>query len=583
MRRRPPTWFGARSRLALAVGVAVSLAALGCGWPYWRAEPPAALVALPSCGGFALAGGLLVAGRRGRRTGALFLVAAVAWAATWSASWNTGPLPLTSVFAQSAFFFAIVTGALLYPSDRLERTAERVFVGAAALTLFGGQLALCLVSRPEWNGFAPAAFWPAPLADQVLFGRVHRVLLAALAVLAGTLVILLVRRLPRGRRPERRFAVPVLAAVTTMVVAGLASQGSLVDTGIRLDDVLRVYVVQGLAAVALPLAFLATGLRRSLAELAAAERMLRLTAPVSIEKIRDALRDVLHDDTLDLWFWVPQDAGYVDAAGRAVDLPGSPAPGRRRRQVDTEDGALLAVVEVDAALTGHPSLLDAALAAGGRALETAQLQATAQAHLERARAAGERLVRVQTAERERLAGDLRRSTQHHLRELDAMLELLESAATDPTARDQARACRGELAEAVAEIGQLARGVHPAILTNGGLRPALETVAGRAGASADLPDRRFPPEIESTLFFALCEALANAVKHARATDIRLSVRAEPGRVLAEVRDDGTGLARPGQGEGGLAGVIDRVRALRGDVTVESVPGEGTTVRISVPCD
>lgn len=585
-RRRGPLWFGARLRLALGLGAAVAAAALLCGWPYWREEPLAAAVAPPACGAFATAGNLLTAGPRGRRTGRLFVLAAVAWAITWSAAWNTGPLPLVSVFAQSACYLAIGTGVLLYPSGRLERPAERLWTAAAALVLFGGQLALCAASRPQWNGFAPSAVWPSPLADRDLFDLLLRWLVVALVALVGSLLVILALRVPRGGRLERRLTVPVAAAMTVAAVAGAAGQGALAGTDVRLADVLHVYLIQGSSAVALPLAFLAGGLRERLDELTVAERMLRLTAPVSVERVRDALREVLRDDTLDLWFWVPEEEIHVDVAGRAVDLDAGPpgSSGRRRHEVRTEGGDRLAVVEVGAALAGHAPLLEAALVAGARALETAQLQATAQAHLERARAAQERLVRVQTAERERLAGDLRHSAQRRLRELAAMLDDLQ-AADESFVREQARACRRELAEAITEIGHLAQGVHPTALTGGGLGPALEQVAGRIRLPVhlDLPGRRFPPEVESTLYFALCEALANTVKHAGATGVRLTVRAVPGRVVAEVRDDGAGGARPARGRGGLSGVIDRVRALRGEVVVDSPPGEGTTVRISVPCD
>src|SRR5690606_25759297 len=171
-------------------------------------------------------------------------------------------------------------------------------------------------------------------------------------------------------------------------------------------------------------------------------------------------------------------------------------------------------------------------------------------------AARERLVRVQAAERERLAADLQRSAQQRLRTLEEMLVRLEAAAADPPAREQARVCRRELAEAVAELDDLARGVHPAILADGGLAPAMEMVAARTGAPVRLaiPARRFPRDVESTLYFALCEALTNAVKHAGAASIELSVRPGPDEIVAEVRDDGAGGAAPSP-RGGLAGLTD----------------------------
>ncbi|WP_242910160.1 sensor histidine kinase [Actinomadura terrae] len=578
--RRTPLWFGARVRCAAGVGAAVAAGSVVCGWPYWREAPGAAAVTAACCGGFAVAGGVLAAGRSGRRTGPLFTVASAAWAVTWTASWDTGAAPLVSVFAQSVFYLAVGTGVLLYPSGRLSATA-RLWTAAAALVLLGGQVLLCVTSRPEWNGFAPSATWPALFPDRAVFDGSLRVLTGSLVGLGGFLVAILLRRLPRTSRLERAFTAPVVAAMAVAAAGAVASQGSIAGGDVRLEDVLRVYLVQGVCATVLPLAFLGTALRGRLAELTVAERMQRLSDPLTVEKVRDALRGVLRDDTLDLWFWSPGEAAYVDEAGHRAP-PGPRAPGRWRHEMRSSGGAPLALVELAAALRDHEPLVEAALAAGGRALETVRLQATAQAHLERARAARERLVRVQAAERERLAADLQRSARRRLRALEAMLAALEAAAAEPSARAQAAACRRELAEAVAELDDLARGVHPAILADAGLRPALELVAARAPVPVrlDLPARRFPPEIESTLYFALCEAVANAVKHARAQRVDLEVRAGPERIVARVRDDGVGAAAAVPG-GGLAGLTDRVGALRGRVEVQSPPAAGTILTITLP--
>ncbi|WP_433232113.1 sensor histidine kinase [Actinomadura formosensis] len=577
---RRPSWLGAPVRRALGAGTAVAAVALGCGWPHWRGHPAAAAVTLACCGGFAVAGGLLAAGRLGRRTGAAFLGAAAAWAVMWSAAWNTGITPLLSVFSQSVFFVAIGVGVLLYPGGRLEGAAARLWTAAAVVIMVGGQALMCAVSRPRWNGFAASVAWPSVRPDQEVFGGVQRALTAAMAALAGALVIILVARLRRTGRLDRALALPVAVAVPAGVTGALAVQGTLLGIGVELDDVLWVYLVQGICAMVLPLVFLITALRVRFAELTVAERMHRLTAPVSAVKVRDALRGILGDATLDLWLWA--DGGYVGVDGRRVDAPLEPRPGRWRHRVRTSGGEPLATVDVAAALRGHEPLVEAALLAGGRTLETVRLQAVAQANLERARAARERLVRVQAAERERLAAELKRSARARLRALERTLARLEDVAGDPAARAQARACRRELAGAVAELDDLARGVHPAILAEAGLGPALELVAARAAVPVrlDLPAGRLPAEIESTLYFALCEAIANAVKHARAGSIALTVRPAPGEITAEVRDDGVGGAAPSP-RGGLAGLTDRVRALRGHVALDSPPGGGTTLTITLP--
>ncbi|MGI5330012.1 sensor histidine kinase [Actinomadura nitritigenes] len=553
--------------------------ALAAGWPYWRDRPAAAAVTLACCGGFAVAGGLLAAGRLGRRTGAAFTAGAAAWAVTWTASWNAGAGPVVSVFAQSVFFVAIGVGVLLYPDGRLDGAVARTWTGVTAAVMLGGQALLCALSRPAWNGFDAAVAWPSVAPDREAFGCAYRGVTTVEAVLAGALVVILLLRLPGTGRLDRRYTVPIAVAVTVGVAGALAVQGSLIGRDVTLDDVMEVYLVQGVFATVLPLAFLAAALRARLAELSAAERMQRLTDPVSVEKVRDALRRVLRDGTLELWLWAA--GGYVDVTGRSAAVGDGPAAGRWRHEVRTSAGEPLAAVDTDDRLRGHEPLVEAALVAGGRALETVRLQAAARAHLERARDARERLVRVQAAERERLAAELQRSAQQRLRALEELLGELEEA-VGPRAREHARACRRELAEAAAELDGLARGVHPAILTDAGLDAAMRLVAGRAPVPVrlDLPDRRYPPEIESTLYFALCEALANAAKHAGADEIRLSVRDEADRVVGEVRDDGAGGAGAVPG-GGLAGLTDRVRALRGHVDVVSPRGRGTTVRITLP--
>lgn len=143
---------------------------------------------------------------------------------------------------------------------------------------------------------------------------------------------------------------------------------------------------------------------------------------------------------------------------------------------------------------------------------------------------------------------------------------------------------GELQLAVSELRELARGVHPAILTEEGLGAALESVAGRTPIPvevASVPDGRLPPEIEAAGYFVACEALANAVKHAEATGVTISAERMDGQLVVEVADDGRGGAEIGAGSG-LRGLADRVEAYGGRLEVTSPPGGGTRVRAELPC-
>ncbi|QKW35949.1 hypothetical protein HUT06_19485 [Actinomadura sp. NAK00032] len=595
-RRRSPPWFGAETRRALVAGPAVAGLALPAGWPYWRDHPAAAAITLAGCAAIAMAGVLLATGARTRRTGLLFAAASVCWAVNWAASWDASIGPILSPYAQATFYLALAVGVLLYPSGRLEYLPDRIWTAAACAVLWGCPTALWTTSKPEWAAFrGDSVWWPAPFPDLEVFRAVLRVSATLYVLLAVSLAVVLLLRLPRMGRMRRLLALPVTVAIGFVGISAALTQRPIMEDSIPLDDLLRVYAVQGAVVVLVPLTLLASALRVRIAELTVAGRMLRLTAPVSVERVRDALRDVLHDPTLELWFWAPAERTYVDTAGRPVD-PGpqedGPAEGgldrgggdagRWRRRVEDAAGEPLAVVELGAVLRDHGSLVEAALAAGGRALETARLQASVHAGLEQVRAAYRRLVRAETAERERLARDLHDGAQQRLLALGAMLGTLEAVTGDPVVKEHARTCREQLVAALAELRELAREVRPALLVQDGIGPALEVVAERVGVRVelDVTTRRFSREVESTLYSVLCETLSYAVDRAHATRVHVRVDHADGRVAAELVCDGGG---PGDPAADLAGLSGRIGALRGAVEVGGGPGEGTTVRMDVPCE
>ncbi|WP_433479067.1 sensor histidine kinase [Spirillospora sp. CA-142024] len=589
-RRRSPPWFGAETRRALVAGLAAAGLALLAGWPYWRHHPAAAAITLVSCAAIAVVGVLLATGGRTRRTGLLFVAASFFWAVNWAASWDATVGPIMSPYAQADFYLALAVGVLLYPGGRLEYLADRIWTGLACVILWGCPTALWVTSKPEWAAFqGESVWWPAPFPDREAFRIVLEVSGVLYVFLALAFAVVLLLRLPRMGRMRRLLTLPVTVAVGFVGVLAALTQKPIMEDSIPLDDLLRVYVVQGAVVVLVPLTLLASGLRVRIAELTVAGRLLRLTAPVSVERIRDALRDVLHDPTLELWFWAPMEQTYVDTAGRPVplDLAGDDEGdggegGRWRHRVRSAAGDPLAVVELGGALRDHGSLVEAALVAGGRALETARLQASVQAGLEQVRSAYRRLVRAETAERERLARDLHDGAQQRLLALGAMLGTLEAVTDDPAVKEHARTCRAELMGALAELRALAREVQPALLVQDGLGPALEVVAERLGirVKLDVTPRRYSREIESTLYSALCETLSYAVDRARATQVSVRVGEEDGRLVAEVGLDARGSTDP---EAELAGLSGRIRALRGQVDIGGEPGAGTRIRMDLPCE
>jgi signal transduction histidine kinase len=156
--------------------------------------------------------------------------------------------------------------------------------------------------------------------------------------------------------------------------------------------------------------------------------------------------------------------------------------------------------------------------------------------------------------------------------------------SDPEASDALLSGAGtELALALEELRELARGIHPAVLTDRGLGPALESLADRAPIPVELgevPEERLPAPVEAAAFYVVAEALTNVAKYAEASSVQVSIARSNGRAIVEVADDGRGGADPARGSG-LRGLVDRVAALDGTLAVESPPGAGTRVRAEIP--
>jgi PAS domain S-box-containing protein len=207
----------------------------------------------------------------------------------------------------------------------------------------------------------------------------------------------------------------------------------------------------------------------------------------------------------------------------------------------------------------------------------------AEAELKASRA---RIVEATDAARRRLERDLHDGAQQRLVELGLDLRMAMARFDDDPA--QARAlldeAAGDLEEATRELRELARGIHPAALTEGGLRPALEALVARSSVPARLvavPDARFAAPLEAAAYFTVAEGLTNAARYAAANRIEVEVVRRDGCLRIEVRDDGHGGADP-LGGTGLRGLADRVAAHDGGFEVISAPGEGTLLRVELPC-
>jgi PAS domain S-box-containing protein len=217
--------------------------------------------------------------------------------------------------------------------------------------------------------------------------------------------------------------------------------------------------------------------------------------------------------------------------------------------------------------------------------EVHRLNAELRDRLEDLAASRARIVTAGDVERRRLERNLHDGAQQRLVALSLGLRVaLAKLDSDPAAARTALAGAGEeLALALAELRELARGLHPAVLTDRGLRAAVEMLAGRSPVPveiAEIPDERLPEPVEAAAYYLIAEALTNVAKYAQASTVRVSVAASEATVAVEVADDGVGGADAAGGSG-LCGLADRVEALGGSLAVSSPAGAGTTLRAEIP--
>jgi signal transduction histidine kinase len=201
------------------------------------------------------------------------------------------------------------------------------------------------------------------------------------------------------------------------------------------------------------------------------------------------------------------------------------------------------------------------------------------------RTARQRIIAAADAERRRIERDLHDGAQQRLVAVTVTLGLAEQRIkSDPEAAAQLVAqAREEAQLAVKELRELARGIHPAVLSDHGLGPALEALASRAPVPVEVrgvPDVQLAPTVEAAAYFVTAEALTNIAKHAQARGAWVDLSLECDCLRLQVRDDGVGGADTSSG-GGLDGLRDRVDALDGRIAVESPPGGGTAVTVEIP--
>jgi len=542
-----------------------------------------AVMALLVGWGFIGAGLFAWARRPDSRLGALMAATGFAWFLSLLTASNVSLIFSIGGIWGSIYFVTAMHVLLAAPEDSLNRGDRRILT-AGYLLVTVGVIPLFLFFDPSTQcDDCPDNFFLITSSETAV-NIMSTVINVVGVFLIAWVLRSLVRRWRRATRPERRLYAPMYAAGVALLVA-LIAQLVLQSAGSEGSTLDAAFIISLIPFALVPYLFVGAFLRsRFLQGGAVSDLMTRLAEAHGPGGLRDALADALDDPSLELVYWLPEGRRYVDFRGRDYAVP-EDDPRRAIHYVQRDDECVAAII-YDANLSDADAHVRAVGAAASLALLTERLDAELRAKIDELRASRERMLRIGLEERRRLERDLHDGAQQRLVAMALNIRLARAKLdADPLAADQLLESAGEeLDSALAELRELARGIHPAVLTDRGLSTALETLASRAPVPvevAELPEQRLPEAVELAAYFVVAEALTNVAKYANASHATVEVARENGRLLVEVADDGVGGADPEYGSG-LRGLADRLAVLEGRLEIDSERGRGTTIRARIPC-
>ncbi len=305
------------------------------------------------------------------------------------------------------------------------------------------------------------------------------------------------------------------------------------------------------------------------------------SAPRADQLVRDSLAEGLGDESLTIAYWLPEREIFVDDEGHEVKIAAATASGRVWTPVE-HNGKLIAAI-IHRPDLANTDIVQTAGTAAVLQLENERLRADLRARLDELRDSRARIVEVSDAERRRLERNLHDGAQQQLVALALQLRLARNKTTDEESAKLIDGALEQLDQALSELRELARGIHPAILSDRGLDAAVKSLAERQPLPTEVEfavERKLEPSVEATAYFVIAEGLTNIGKYAGAELASVRVREREGVLEVEVSDDGCGGADASKGSG-LRGLEERLRAMDGTLGVESKPGEGTHLVARIP--
>lgn len=493
------------------------------------------------------------------------------------------PVELALHFLSPLWAVAFLQLLLAFPGGRLASRLDRAVVRSFyALVPLAAVLAVVIFHYSTLGAIGQPVFETRGPADYVYLP----------CLLIGSALV--IRRWFLGGRARRRSISPLFLPMVPITIFFLVSLAYFVVvritpiplSGLRavLDDLATAFP---LLLVALPAGVLVGLLRSELDMSSVGDLVVKLAGGLAPERLQPALAQALHDPSLEVAYWLPAQEWFADLEGRRIEL--STDDSERAVSILGDPSSPIAALVYDASLVHEGQLVDAAAAALRMALENARLQVQLRAQLEEVRESRARLVEAADNERQRVERDLHDGAQQQLVTLLLSMQMTKTEAmrrSDPETAVMIEANIVALKQALEELRELGRGIHPTILTQAGLVPAIMSLGERSPipveVRGELGDVRLEPPLEAALYFVVSEAMTNAVKHSRARRMCVSLDRPPGIAVVEISDDGVGGAVLSMGSG-LRGLIDRVAAVGGRLTVKSDREGGTTIHAEVPCE
>lgn len=545
-----------------------------------QGAPPQFLILDTTLGMLFIATGLIAWERRPEAlTGPLLTLSGVLWFAGSYALTSLDPVASIAWSFERYYDPILAFLALSFPGSRLTSRSAQALVGT---------LLIAYVVRSAFRlalGFE---------SDAALISASDAVTSALIVMLALGIAVLCTRRAMRASPAARAVMRPVavagiIASISTAYDAAELAYGRL--TGLSLNSLPDPWaeafswsLFVGVALV--PIGFLVGTLRSRLRHGAIAPLALELDKGTDAAHLERALQTALGDPSLSLLTRNRATAEWYDSSAAVVDAPAE-TPGRAVTRLD-RDGEEIAALVHDDALREDPGLVAAATAVLRLAVENERLTADVRTQLQEVRASRARLVEAAHAERKRIERDLHDGAQQRLVSVALMLQeaIGEARRSTPHASFVQRLdeTSEELKSAIDELRELARGIHPAVLTEEGLGVAVAALARRASVPVELDitlDGRLPPAVEATGFYVVAEALTNVTRHSRARSATVRLSRRDGMLEVEVADDGEGGIDVSAGSG-LRGLADRLDAVAGRLEVFSPAGGGTRLVAVIPC-